>query len=49
MANRDVSGQSDINKMKTSDDGTFKRAAASFRNVIEKGGKFEPAKGLFVV
>ncbi|KAF9010108.1 glutathione S-transferase [Cyathus striatus] len=29
--------------MKTEPDGSFKRADASFRNVIEKGGKFEPA------
>ncbi|KAF9051453.1 glutathione S-transferase [Panaeolus papilionaceus] len=34
--------QSDISKMKTEKDGSFKRADASFRNVIEKGGKFEP-------
>jgi putative glutathione S-transferase len=28
--------------MKTEPDGSFKRADASFRNTIEKGGKFEP-------
>ncbi|KAF9016168.1 glutathione S-transferase [Hymenopellis radicata] len=39
---RDVSSQTDISKMKTSDDGSFKRAPMTFRNVIEKGGKFEP-------
>jgi putative glutathione S-transferase len=26
-------------------DGSFKRAASSFRNAIEKGGKFEAEKG----
>ncbi|KAF9460029.1 glutathione S-transferase [Collybia nuda] len=40
---RDVTLQSDITKMKTEPDGSFKRAAASFRDTIEKGGKFEPA------
>ncbi|KAF8888563.1 glutathione S-transferase [Infundibulicybe gibba] len=42
MATKDVTSQSDITKMKTEPDGAFKRAAASFRNTIEKGGKFEP-------
>ncbi|KAH6917925.1 glutathione S-transferase [Coprinopsis sp. MPI-PUGE-AT-0042] len=42
MATRDVSSQSDITKMKTEADGTFKRAASAFRNTIEQGGKFEP-------
>ncbi|ESK92436.1 glutathione s-transferase [Moniliophthora roreri MCA 2997] len=42
---RDVSNQSDISKSKYHDeDGSFKRAPSSFRDVIEKGGKFEPAK-----
>jgi putative glutathione S-transferase len=44
MSVRDVSHQSDINKMKTSDEGAFKRAASSFRNFIEKGGQFQPEK-----
>ncbi|KIY70859.1 glutathione S-transferase [Cylindrobasidium torrendii FP15055 ss-10] len=39
---RDVSHQTDISKMKTSNDGSFQRAAAVFRDTIEKGGKFEP-------
>lgn len=43
---RDVSSQTDISKMKTEADGSFKRADASFRNVIEKGGRFEPEKGV---
>jgi len=30
-----------------SDDGSFKRQVSSFRDVIEKGGKFEPEKGEF--
>lgn len=42
---RDVSQLSDISKMKTEDDGSFKRHASQFRNFIEKAGKFEPEKG----
>jgi putative glutathione S-transferase len=42
---RDVTNQSDITKMKTEPDGSFKRAPSSFRNFIEKGGRFEAAKG----
>jgi putative glutathione S-transferase len=30
---------------KASNDGSFKRQTSSFRDVIEKGGKFEPEKG----
>ena len=45
MATRDVSHLSDISKAKPEPDGTFKRKAASFRNFIEKGGKFTPEKG----
>ncbi|KAF9269615.1 hypothetical protein L218DRAFT_953243 [Marasmius fiardii PR-910] len=42
---KDVSAQSDISKSKYHDsEGSFKRAAASFRDFIAKGGKFEPAK-----
>jgi putative glutathione S-transferase len=44
MSTKDVSRQSDITKMTTSADGAFKRAASSFRNVIEKGGQFPPEK-----
>jgi len=44
---KDVSLQTDIGKMKTEPDGSFKRKDASFRNVIEKGGKFEPEKGVY--
>ncbi|KAG5642362.1 hypothetical protein DXG03_002959 [Asterophora parasitica] len=39
---RDHTLQSDIAKMKTEPDGSFKRLDASFRNTIEKGGRFEP-------
>ncbi|PPQ96856.1 hypothetical protein CVT26_006025 [Gymnopilus dilepis] len=39
---RDTTLQSDIAKMKTEADGSFKRAAASFRNFIEKDGRFAP-------
>jgi len=38
---------SDIGKMPTEKDGSFKRADAAFRNWIEKGGKFEPKKGRY--
>ncbi|KDQ50339.1 hypothetical protein JAAARDRAFT_63226 [Jaapia argillacea MUCL 33604] len=41
-ASKDVSLQADISKMGSQPDGSFKRAPASFRNTIEKGGKFEP-------
>ncbi|EGO03856.1 hypothetical protein SERLA73DRAFT_130409 [Serpula lacrymans var. lacrymans S7.3] len=40
-AKRDTSHQSDIAKLKTEADGSFKRAASVFRHFIEKGGKFE--------
>jgi putative glutathione S-transferase len=42
---RDVTLQSDVTKFKVEPDGSFKRAESSFRNFIEKGGKFEPEKG----
>ena len=45
MSSRDVSHQSDITRFKNEDDGSFKRAASSFRNTIEQGGQFEPEKG----
>jgi glutathionyl-hydroquinone reductase len=38
--------QKDITKWASSD-GHFRRQASSFRDVIEKGGKFEPEKGEF--
>jgi len=41
---KDVSAQSDIGKMNVR--GAFNRAPSSFRNFIEKGGKFEPEKGV---
>ncbi|KAK0220300.1 glutathione S-transferase [Armillaria fumosa] len=47
MSSKPVKAQSDISIMKTSDDGSFKRAPSSFRNVIEKGGKFEPELGRY--
>lgn len=37
--------QSDISKMRTESDGSFKRKAASFRNFIEPNGEFAPEKG----
>ncbi|TEB34306.1 glutathione S-transferase [Coprinellus micaceus] len=42
MATRDVSAQSNIHVMKTEPDGSFKRQASSFRDVIERGGRYEP-------
>ncbi|KAG6894696.1 hypothetical protein C0992_005085 [Termitomyces sp. T32_za158] len=42
---QDHTTQSDIGKMKTEADGSYKRADASFRNTIEKGGRFEPELG----
>jgi putative glutathione S-transferase len=42
---RDISHLSDISKLKTESDGSFKRQDAEFRNFIEKGGKFEPETG----
>ncbi|KAK0237893.1 glutathione S-transferase [Armillaria nabsnona] len=47
MSSKTVKAQSDISIMKASDDGSFKRAPSSFRNVIEKGGKFEPELGRY--
>lgn len=41
---RDVSHQTNISKMKT-ENGSFNRAASSFRNFIEKDGQFPPEKG----
>ncbi|KAI0050359.1 glutathione S-transferase [Auriscalpium vulgare] len=41
---RDVSHQTDISKMKLEQDGSFKRAASSFRNFIKAGGEFPPEK-----
>jgi len=42
MATKDTTLQSDISKMTTEPDGSFKRADASFRNTIAKGSQFEP-------
>ncbi|KAJ6543902.1 glutathione S-transferase [Mycena capillaripes] len=41
---RDTSHQSDISKMKASEDGSFNRLASVFRDFIEPGGKFAPEK-----
>ena len=46
MGTKDVSHISDITKrIQTNADGSFIRPASSFRDGIEKGGKFEPEKG----
>jgi hypothetical protein len=42
---KDISSQSDLNKIKTDADGTFKRMPSVFRSTIENGGKFEPEAG----
>jgi len=42
MAAKDTTLQSDISKMKTEPDGSFKRADSSFRNTIAKDSQFEP-------
>ncbi|KAJ3011912.1 hypothetical protein NUW54_g2027 [Trametes sanguinea] len=47
MTTRDVSKQSDISKSTTEQDGSFKRKPSSFRDFIQKGGKFEPEKGRY--
>lgn len=44
---RDVTTQSDISKMKTEKDGSFKRLDASFRNSIAPGTKFEAEASTF--
>ena len=36
---------SDISKMTTEADGSFKRKAATFRNFIQENGEFAPEKG----
>jgi putative glutathione S-transferase len=42
---KDASNQSDIGKMKREADGSFNRAASSFRNFIKNDGEFLPEKG----
>jgi putative glutathione S-transferase len=41
---RDTSLQADIGKMKLEADGSFNRAASSFRNCIQEGGQFTPER-----
>lgn len=43
---KDSVSQSDVNLMKREPDGSFKRADSSFRDIIEKGGKFAPEEGM---
>ncbi|KAJ8082939.1 hypothetical protein PM082_008798 [Marasmius tenuissimus] len=46
---RDVSGQTNITKGRFyGADGTLKRPPSTFRDFIEKGGKFEPEKGAVI-
>jgi glutathionyl-hydroquinone reductase len=44
---RDVSHLSDITKIPTESDGSFKRAPAVFRDHIEKGGRFQAEVGRY--
>ncbi|KAL0952076.1 hypothetical protein HGRIS_008712 [Hohenbuehelia grisea] len=44
---RDVTAQSDVSRMKREADGSWKRSDSTFRNFIEKGGRFEPEKGRY--
>lgn len=44
---RDVTGQSDITKMRLEADGSFKRLDASFRNTIAPGTQFEAEASKF--
>lgn len=41
-----VGDQSDLTRVPKEKDGSFNRQVSSFRDTIEKGGKFEPEKGL---
>lgn len=43
-----MAGKTDVSIIKNDTDGSFKRPASTFRDVIEKGGKFEPEKGLLI-
>jgi len=43
----DTSLQADIGKMKLEADGSYNRAASSFKNSIQKGGRFTPERGLY--
>jgi glutathionyl-hydroquinone reductase len=40
--------QADISNFKNKDDGQFRRGQSTFRNFIEKDGRFPPEKGLSV-
>lgn len=44
-ASKDSTDISDPSKFKLEADGSLKRPATVFRNVIEKGGTFEPEAG----
>jgi putative glutathione S-transferase len=49
MSARDTTAQSDVGQVPTDPDGTFKRVVSTFRDVIERGGKFEPERGASLV
>ncbi|KJA23158.1 hypothetical protein HYPSUDRAFT_40330 [Hypholoma sublateritium FD-334 SS-4] len=44
---KDSVSQSDVGLMKREPDGSFKRPDSSFRDVIEKGGRFTPEEGRY--
>ncbi|KDN46014.1 hypothetical protein RSAG8_04521, partial [Rhizoctonia solani AG-8 WAC10335] len=46
MSQEKSEAQKDITKWASSD-GHFRRQVSSFRDTIEKGGKFEPEKGRY--
>jgi hypothetical protein len=45
---RDVTSQSDFNRIATQPDGSFKRAPSSFRSTIEKGDQFDAEAGKYM-
>jgi putative glutathione S-transferase len=45
MTTRDTTHLTDITKMKSEPDGSFKRPASVFRSFVEEGGEFAPEKG----
>lgn len=46
-ASVDVTAQTDVNKLKTDPDGSFKRPASTFRSFVQENGEFPPEKGSF--
>lgn len=44
-----MSTAKDVTKIKPQPDGSYNRAPSSFRNVIKKGGKFAPERGMYIL